>query len=61
MNQINILVGDLILLRAIEKYGKQNFENKLICKCFSREELNQKEIEYISRHKYEYIHKWYDR
>ena len=37
----------LILLRAIEKQGKANFSNKLLCECFSREELNQKEIEYI--------------
>lgn len=37
----------LVLLRAIEKYGKQNFKNELLCECFSREELNQQEIEYI--------------
>lgn len=37
----------LTLLRAIKKYGKDAFKNELLCECFSREELNAKEIEYI--------------
>lgn len=37
----------LILLRAIEKYGKEQFNCELLCECFSKEELNQQEIYYI--------------
>lgn len=38
----------LELLRAIEKYGKENFKNELLCECFSREELDEKEKYYIN-------------
>lgn len=38
----------LVLLRAIDKYGKDNFKCELLCKCYSREELNTQEIYYIS-------------
>lgn len=32
---------------AIQKYGKENFKTELVCWCFSKEELDKKEIEYI--------------
>lgn len=34
--------------RAIRKYGKENFEWTVICECFSNDEMNEKEIFYIS-------------
>lgn len=39
-----------ILSQAIEKYGLPNFTNEIICWCPTKEELNQKEIEYINKY-----------
>ena len=36
-----------ILELAIQRYGKENFKNELICECFSQDELDQQEIFYI--------------
>ena len=36
------------LLRAIKKYGIENFKNELLCECLTAEELNEKEQYYIS-------------
>ena len=35
--------------RAIRKYGKENFEWKVICKCNNEKELNETEIYYIKK------------
>ena len=37
------------LLRAFNKYGKENFECSILCECESLEELNSCEIEYIKK------------
>lgn len=37
-----------ILRKAIEKYGTENFEVTMICECYSKEELDEKEQYYIS-------------
>ena len=36
-----------LLKRAIDKYGKENFEKEIICLCSSQEELDEKEKYYI--------------
>lgn len=38
----------VILDNAIKKYGLENFKNELICICYSKEELDSKEIYYIN-------------
>lgn len=38
----------ILLQKAINKYGKENFETKLLKECVSLEDLNQSEIEEIS-------------
>ena len=35
------------ILKAIKKYGKQNFSKKILCFCNTREEADEKEKEYI--------------
>lgn len=40
----------ILLNKALEKYGKNNFQVTVLCECFSEEELNQKEREYIAEH-----------
>ncbi len=40
-----------ILIQAFEKYGKENFECKILKECFSKEELNEAEIKYINKFK----------
>lgn len=37
----------IYIRRAIEKYGIENFDCQILCECFSREELNEKEQFYI--------------
>ena len=44
----NYLGSGKILNQAIKKYGKENFKVKLIEKCNSRDELNEREIYWIS-------------
>lgn len=39
--------SNYIFHNAIRKYGIDNFEWEIICECFSKEELNEKEIYYI--------------
>ena len=38
----------VILDNAIKKYGLENFKNELICICYSKEELDAKEVYYIN-------------
>lgn len=45
---INQLDCTYKLYEAIRKYGWENFEVSVVCYCSSQEELDQKEIEYIS-------------
>lgn len=40
-----------LLRKAIAKYGRENFTCILLKECFSKAELNQSEIEYISKYK----------
>lgn len=44
------LGSGVILKQAIDKYGKENFTNKIIKECWSEEELNQQEIYFISKY-----------
>lgn len=39
------------LIKAFNKYGKENFTCSILCECDSLEELNIKEIEYIKNFK----------
>lgn len=39
-----------VLLQALEKYGKDAFSNKVLCWCDSKDELNDKEKEYIKQY-----------
>ena len=43
-----------LLEQAIKKYGKENFSNEVLAVAFSDNELNQKEIYYISSYKAAY-------
>lgn len=47
-----------ILLNSIKKYGKENFSCEILCWCFSQEELNKREIQFID--KYKKTHKCYN-
>ena len=37
-----------LLLRAYDKYGKENFDNELICECTDQSDMDEKEIFYIN-------------
>lgn len=56
----NYLGSGKILRRAIDKYGKQNFRNIMIDCASSYDELNEKEILYISFYKKQYGDKCYN-
>lgn len=45
---LNYIGSGTLLSRAINKYGIENFKNELICECMSQEELDEKEIYWIS-------------
>ena len=47
-NWENYLGSGVYLKRAIKKYGKENFERKIICNAYSDEELNQLEEFYLN-------------
>lgn len=51
--------NEQIIDKAITKYGEENFERKIIDVAFSNEELNKKEIEWIS--KYDTFNNGYNR
>ena len=36
-----------LIKKAIKKYGKNNFTKEILCKCDSRDELNEMEIYFI--------------
>lgn len=44
-----------ILRQAIEKYGKENFSVKLLCKCNKQKTLDEKERYYINKYRKENI------
>ena len=44
----------VLLIKAIEKYGIDNFKNEIIDIAETEEELNKKEFEYINQYKSEY-------
>jgi hypothetical protein len=45
----NYLGSGLLLLKAIEKYGKENFRKEILCSCYSLEDLKDKETFYIRK------------
>lgn len=47
---LNYIGSGVLLLKAIQKYGKKNFTCKLLKECFSEDDLNQSEIEYITKY-----------
>ncbi len=47
-NDPNYYGSGKILCYAIKKYGKENFKKEIICECESQEELNEKEIFWIT-------------
>lgn len=51
--------GNLIV-KAINKYGRDNFEVKLLETCDTKDELNEKEIYYISKYKADTSNKYYN-
>ncbi len=46
----NYLGSGIILNSAIKKYGRRNFDVKVLCECNSSEELDKMEIELISEY-----------
>ena len=44
----NYLTSGILINKAIQKYGLEKFRHEIICICDSLEELNNKEIYYIS-------------
>ena len=47
-HNIKYLGSGKIITLAIDKYGKENFSNNIICWCKDQEDMNKKEIYYIS-------------
>jgi hypothetical protein len=45
----NYLGSGVLLLKAIEKYGRENFRKKILCTCLSLEDLKEKETFYIRK------------
>jgi len=48
LQSLDYLGSGLLIKRAINKYGTENFKKELICYCSSREELNKMEKFFIS-------------
>jgi len=49
-NWVNYLGSGVHLKRSIKKYGKENFSREIIAIAYSKDELNQLEIEFIKNH-----------
>ena len=45
--QDGYLGSGVLILKAIEKYGAENFQREILCYCETQEELDQKEAEFI--------------
>lgn len=41
----------ILIQKAIQKYGIENFEKTILCECCTKDELNQKEKFYITKYK----------
>lgn len=50
-NNINdgYLGSGSIIIKAIKKYGKENFERQILCFCDSQQELNLREKEFVNK------------
>ena len=46
----NYFGSGYILLKAINKYGANNFKKEILCECNTIEELNEKELDYIQKY-----------
>ena len=44
----NYYGSGVIISKLLKKYSKDNFKNEILCECYSEEDLNNKEIEYIT-------------
>ena len=42
------LGSGILIRRAIEKYGKENFKREILFECSTREEMNAKEAELVN-------------
>lgn len=47
---INYIGSGTMLRKAIEKYGKDNFTNELLCECISQNDMDKKEIFFIKKY-----------
>ncbi len=45
----NYFGSGIYIRNAIKKHGKENFKKEILCECFSKEELNEKEIYWIKK------------
>ena len=47
----NYIGSGVLLWKAINKYGKENFKNELICECIDQKDSDEKEKFYIKKYK----------
>ena len=48
-NNPDYLGSGKLIQKAIKKYNKKNFKKEVLCKCKTKEELNEKEIYWIKK------------